>query len=65
MCEHALLPAPTSVSVWHTDLRHCVPLLLHWCCALHRYGGVVERPNIATQADWYLYSIQPLIDALG
>lgn len=30
-----------------------------------RYGGVVERPNIAAQADWYLYSIQPLIDALN
>jgi hypothetical protein len=32
---------------------------------LCRYGGVVERPNIAAQADWYLYSIQPLIDALN
>jgi len=50
--------------VSHTDLRHCV--LLHWRGALHyRYGGVVERPNIATQADWYIYSIQPLIDALA
>ncbi|KAF8065537.1 hypothetical protein HT031_003138 [Scenedesmus sp. PABB004] len=28
------------------------------------YGGVVERANIAAQADWYLYSIQPLTDAL-
>eukprot|EP00775_Hariotina_reticulata_P012443 gene12443-12580_t len=28
------------------------------------YGGVVERLNIAAKADWYLYSIQPLIDAL-
>jgi hypothetical protein len=28
------------------------------------YGGVVARPNIAAAADWYVYSIQPLIDAL-
>jgi phosphoglycolate phosphatase-like HAD superfamily hydrolase len=28
------------------------------------YGGVVERPNIAQKADWYIYSIQPLIEAL-
>eukprot|EP00879_Flechtneria_rotunda_P017585 GHRR01018435.1.p1 GENE.GHRR01018435.1~~GHRR01018435.1.p1 ORF type:complete len:205 (+),score=69.83 GHRR01018435.1:435-1049(+) len=28
------------------------------------YGGVVERPNIAAQADWYVYSIQPLTEAL-
>lgn len=28
------------------------------------YGGVVERPNIAAAADWYVYKIQPLIDAL-
>jgi len=29
-----------------------------------RYGGVVARPNIAVQADWYIYKIQALIDAL-
>lgn len=29
------------------------------------YGGVVMRANIAAQADWYVYQIQPLIDALG
>jgi len=29
------------------------------------YGGVVERPNIAAEADWYIYQIQPLIDALS
>lgn len=28
------------------------------------YGGVVVRNNIAEQADWYVYEIQPLIDAL-
>ena len=28
------------------------------------YGGVVERPSIAGKADWYVYSIQSLIDAL-
>ena len=28
------------------------------------YGGVVERPNIAAAADWYIYKIQQLIDAL-
>jgi hypothetical protein len=28
------------------------------------YGGVVERANIAAAADWYVYQIQPLIDAL-
>ena len=28
------------------------------------YGGVVARPNIAAAADWSVYSIQPLIDAL-
>ena len=28
------------------------------------YGGVVARPTIAAAADWYLYSIAPLIDAL-
>jgi hypothetical protein len=31
------------------------------CC---RYGGVVERPNIAAQADWYIYDIHALLDAL-
>jgi hypothetical protein len=29
-----------------------------------RYGGVANRPNIAAAADWYVYTIQPLIDAL-
>eukprot|EP00884_Botryococcus_braunii_P018710 jgi/Botrbrau1/5522/Bobra.0023s0010.2 len=29
------------------------------------YGGVVNRQNIAAQADWYVYTIQPLIDALN
>lgn len=29
-----------------------------------RYGGVVERANIAAAADWYVYRIQQLIDAL-
>jgi len=29
------------------------------------YGGVVVRPNIAEAADWYVYEIQPLIDALA
>lgn len=28
------------------------------------YGGAVYRPNIAELADWYLFEIQPLIDAL-
>eukprot|EP00877_Chromochloris_zofingiensis_P006035 jgi/Chrzof1/1685/Cz10g17070.t1 len=28
------------------------------------YGGVVARPNVAAAADWYVYDIQPLIDAL-
>eukprot|EP01023_Acetabularia_acetabulum_P042553 TRINITY_DN4214_c0_g1_i4.p3 TRINITY_DN4214_c0_g1~~TRINITY_DN4214_c0_g1_i4.p3 ORF type:complete len:177 (+),score=32.79 TRINITY_DN4214_c0_g1_i4:162-692(+) len=28
------------------------------------YGGVVERANIAQQADWYVFNIQDLIDAL-
>ncbi|KAF6261422.1 HAD-like domain-containing protein [Scenedesmus sp. NREL 46B-D3] len=28
------------------------------------YGGVVERPNIAAQADWYIYDIQTLLQAL-
>ena len=29
-----------------------------------RYGGVVERPSVAAGADWYIYSIQQLIDVL-
>lgn len=28
------------------------------------YGGVVARPNIAAEADWYVYNIQDLTDAL-
>eukprot|EP00882_Tetradesmus_deserticola_P011144 GHRQ01011785.1.p1 GENE.GHRQ01011785.1~~GHRQ01011785.1.p1 ORF type:complete len:269 (+),score=72.87 GHRQ01011785.1:202-1008(+) len=28
------------------------------------YGGVVERPNIAAQADWYIYDIHALLQAL-
>ena len=40
---------------------HCLPL----CCPCHpRYGGVVERKNIAEKADWYIYDIQQLISAL-
>ena len=33
--------------------------------AQHRYGGTVVRPSIAAQADWYVNSMQPLIEALG
>lgn len=29
------------------------------------YGGVVARPNIAAAADWYVYRIQDLVDALA
>lgn len=40
---------------------HCLPLR----CPCHaRYGGVVERKNIAEKADWYIYDIQQLINAL-
>ena len=28
------------------------------------YGGVVERPSIASKADWYVYDIRDLIQAL-
>ncbi|GMH41969.1 hypothetical protein BSKO_09888 [Bryopsis sp. KO-2023] len=28
------------------------------------YGGVAERPSVAKEADWYVYDIQSLIDAL-
>ena len=28
------------------------------------YGGVVERPSIAAKADWYVYDIRDLIQAL-
>lgn len=28
------------------------------------FGGVVERKNIAEKADWYIYEIQQMIDAL-
>jgi hypothetical protein len=30
-----------------------------------RYGGVVARANIAAAADWYIYRIQDLTEALG
>jgi hypothetical protein len=53
MCQFQLVvheTMPTVHSVW----RAC-------CC---RYGGVVERPNIAAQADWYIYDIHALLDAL-
>ena len=29
-----------------------------------RYGGTVIRPTVASQADWFVYSMQPLIDSL-
>ncbi|KAL0036145.1 hypothetical protein WJX79_005418 [Trebouxia sp. C0005] len=29
------------------------------------YGGVVQRPSVAAGADWYIYKIQQLLDALG
>ena len=29
------------------------------------YGGVVERPAVAARADWFVTSVQALIDALG
>lgn len=56
-------------------VSHCTagPLAYQECvqvCACNdihaapRYGGVVERPNIAAAADWYVYRIQQLIDAL-
>lgn len=35
--------------------------LIPYAC---RYGGIAYRPNIAAAADWYVNSIQPLIDAL-
>lgn len=28
------------------------------------YGGAVRRPAVAATADWYVLSIQPLLDAL-
>ena len=28
------------------------------------YGGVVERKNIAEKADWYIYSIEDIIEVL-
>ena len=28
------------------------------------YGGVVQRPAVAAAADWYIISIQELMDAL-
>jgi len=28
------------------------------------YGGAVRRPAVAAAADWYVMSIQPLLDAL-
>ena len=28
------------------------------------YGGVEFRENIAQQADWYLYSFEPLVQVL-
>ena len=28
------------------------------------YGGVVERPSIASKADWYIYNIRDLLDRL-
>lgn len=28
------------------------------------YGGVVQRPSVAAGADWYIYKIQQLLDAL-
>ena len=28
------------------------------------YGGAVRRPAVAAAADWYVLSIQPLLDAL-
>lgn len=37
-------------------------VLLSACCC--RYGGVVERLNIAAQADWYVYDIHVLLEAL-
>ena len=29
------------------------------------YGGVVERPSVASKADWYIYKIRDLSDALA
>ena len=29
------------------------------------YGGVVERPSIAGKADWYIYKIRDLLEALA
>ena len=28
------------------------------------YGGVVERPSVASKADWYIYNIRDLIEAM-
>lgn len=28
-----------------------------------RYGGTIVRPTVAAQADWYVYSMEPLLDA--
>ena len=44
-------------------LSYCVLLTLPPFHTL-RYGGVVARPNIAAAADWYVYKIQSMIDAL-
>ena len=38
-------------------------VLLH--CLLHdRYGGVIRRDNIADKADWYIYDVLQITDAL-
>lgn len=66
-CLHqvmAILGEADSCVSWIFVTRHML-LLLHLsgaCCC--RYGGVVERPNIAAQADWYIYDIQTLLQAL-
>ena len=44
--------------------RKCIPLRMVSVFHSHRYGGVVERKNIAEKADWYIYDIKQFINAL-
>lgn len=41
----------------------CCPCPCPASC-LRSYGGVVVRPTVAAQADWYIMDIQQMIDVL-
>ncbi len=71
-CALPALPGPGlhQTARYHAcSLLHCFGLWPPEHCLTHllplfRYGGVVERKNIAEKADWYIYDIQQMIDAL-